>query len=168
MRRRQFARTDCAHAGVTQKELLGQSSSKNGCCSYRYVLNDRYGNPQLEKVSHGGKAAYVEHDPVTGGPLLLRDTDQMSVHLYIANPIDGQIRMVKDNGSSSDVKSFDPFGARDEKVTTTDRDVFDPYRYRFGLVYGGGRVVGELPQPRKDWRQGIGRTVRCRWMVWIN
>lgn len=124
--------------GVTQKQMLGQTSSKKGSYAYSYGLDDRYGNPQVEKVSHGGKDAYVKHDPVTGDPLFLRDTDKTSVHMYIADPINAQIRIVKDNGSSSDVKSFDPFGARDEKVTTNDRDAFDPYRYRFGLVDHGG------------------------------
>lgn len=92
----------------------------------------------IEKIRHGGSTAFVEHDPVTGNPLFLRDIDKKSVHMYISDPVDSDIRLVKDDRATSTYKEFDPYGARDEKVTVVPRDVFDPFRYRFGLVDRGG------------------------------
>lgn len=92
----------------------------------------------VEKVRHDGATAFVEHDPVTGQPLFLRDTDKKSVHMYISDPVDSDITLVKDDGVTATTKEFDPYGARDEKVTVFSRDVFDPFRYRFGLVDRGG------------------------------
>lgn len=125
-------------AGMTQKQLIAQQSSKDGTFVYTHGLNDRYGNPMIEKIRHGGSTAFVEHDPVTGNPLFLRDIDKKSVHMYISDPVDSDIRLVKDDGATSTYKEFDPYGARDEKVTVVPRDVFDPFRYRFGLVDRGG------------------------------
>ena len=125
-------------AGMSQKQLIAQSSSKEGTFVYTHGLNDRYGNPMVEKVRHDGATAFVEHDPVTGAPLFLRDTDKKSVHMYISDPVDSDIRLVKDDGTTSTYKEFDPYGARDEKTTVVSRDVFDPYRYRFGMVDRGG------------------------------
>lgn len=124
-------------AGTTQRELIGQESSKKGSYAYTYGLTDRFGNPMIEKITHEGRAAYIEHDPVTDEPLYLRDTDKTSVHMYIADPVDSDIRMVEDDGGSSDYKEFDPFGAREERISPRDKDKFDPYRYRFGLVDHG-------------------------------
>ncbi|WP_368550344.1 RHS repeat-associated core domain-containing protein [Rothia sp. LK2588] len=39
---------------------------------------------------------------------------------------------------TSTYKEVDPYGAREEKTTVVPRDVFDPLRYRFGLVDRGG------------------------------
>ena len=58
--------------------------------------------------------------------------------MYISDPIDSDIRLVEDDGSSSDYKEFDPYGARHEVYAPSDRDKFDPFRYRFGLVDRGG------------------------------
>lgn len=125
-------------AGVGQQEMVSQSSSKNGSYVYAYGASDRFGNPMIEKITHEGRTAFVEHDPVTDEPLFLRDTDKTSVHMYIADPIDSDIRMVKDDGGSSDYKEFDPFGAAPEKYSPRDKDKFDPYRYRYGIVDHGG------------------------------
>jgi len=125
-------------AGVGQQELVSQSSSKNGSYVYAYGASDRFGNPMIETIRHEGRTAFVEHDPVTDEPLFLRDTDKTSVHMYIADPIDSDIRMVKDDGGSSDYKEFDPFGAAPEKTLLRDKDKFDPYRYRYGIVDHGG------------------------------
>ena len=130
--------TSNTFAGMTQKELIAQSSSGEGTYVYTHGLNDRYGNPLIEKIRHEGRTAYVEHDPVTGNPLFLRDTDRVSTHMYISDPIDSDIRLVEDDGSSSDYKEFDPYGARHEVYAPSDRDKFDPFRYRFGLVDRGG------------------------------
>ena len=125
-------------AGLTQKQLIAQQSSKEGTFVYTHGLSDRFGNPMVEKIRHDGATAFVEHDPVTGTPLFLRDTDKKSVHMYISDPVDSDIRLVKDDGTTSTYKEFDPYGAREEKTTVVPRDVFDPFRYRFGLVDRGG------------------------------
>lgn len=46
--------------------------------------------------------------------------------------------MVKDDASTTMAKEFDPYGAREETSSVMSRDVFDPFRYRFGLVDRGG------------------------------
>lgn len=142
-------------AGMTQKQLIAQQSSKNGTFVYTHGLNDRYGNPMIEKIRHGGSTAFVEHDPVTGNPLFLRDVDKKSVHMYISDPVDSDIRLVKDDGATSTYKEFDPYGARDEKVTVVPRDVFDPFRYRFGLVDRGGTGRYLFGVRFYDPRQGV-------------
>ncbi len=125
-------------AGMSQKQLIAQQSSTEGTFVYTHGLNDRYGNPMIEKIRHDGATAFVEHDPVTGNPLFLRDTDKKSVHMYLSDPVDSDIRLVKDNATTANFKEFDPYGARDEITTVVPRDVFDPFRYRFGLVDHGG------------------------------
>ena len=55
--------------------------------------------------------------------------------MYIADPVDADIRMIDDDGGSSDYKEFDPFGARDEKYSPRDKDKCDPFRYRFKARY---------------------------------
>lgn len=122
-------------AGMSQKQLIAQQSSTEGTFVYTHGLNDRYGNPMIEKIRHDGATAFVEHDPVTGNPLFLRDTDKKSVHMYLSDPVDSDIRLVKDNATTANFKEFDPYGARDEITTVVPRDVFDPFRYRFGLVW---------------------------------
>ncbi|MDO4897718.1 MAG: RHS repeat-associated core domain-containing protein, partial [Rothia sp. (in: high G+C Gram-positive bacteria)] len=141
--------------GMTQKQLMAQESSRDGTFVYTHGLSDRYGNPLIEKIRHDGAVAYVEHDPVTGNPLFLRDMDRKSVHMYISDPVDSDIRLVKDDGSSSTYKEFDPYGARDEKVTVVPRDVFDPFRYRFGLVDRGGTGRFLFGVRWYDPRQGV-------------
>lgn len=125
-------------AGMSQKQLIAQQSSTEGTFVYTHGLNDRYGNPMIEKIRHDGATAFVEHDPVTGNPLFLRDTDKKSVHMYLSDSVDSDIRLVKDNATTANFKEFDPYGARDEITTVVPRDVFDPFRYRFGLVDRGG------------------------------
>lgn len=117
-------------AGTTQAELIGQDSTENGSYAYTYGLTDRFGNPMIEKIRHEGRTAYVEHDPVTDEPLFLRDTDKTSVHMYIADPVDADIRMVEDDGGSSDYKEFDPFGAREEKYSPSSPSSGIPPRPR--------------------------------------
>lgn len=141
--------------GMTQKQLMAQESSRDGTFVYTHGLSDRYGNPMIEKIRHDGAVAYVEHDPMTGNPLFLRDMDRRSVHMYISDPVDSDIRLVKDDGSSSAYKEFDPYGARDEKVTVVPRDVFDPFRYRFGLVDRGGTGRFLFGVRWYDPRQGV-------------
>ena len=113
-------------AGMSQKQLIAQQSSTEGTFVYTHGLNDRHGNPMIEKIRHDGATAFVEHDPVTGNPLFLRDTDKKSVHMYLSDPVDSDIRLVKDNATTANFKEFDPYGARDEITTVVPRDVFDP------------------------------------------
>lgn len=109
----------------------------------------------IEKIRHDGATAFVEHDPVTGNSLFLRDTDKKSVHMYLSDPVDSDIRLVKDNATTANFKEFDPYGARDEITTVVPRDVFDPFRYRFGLVDHGGTGRYLLGVRFYDSNQGV-------------
>lgn len=82
---------------------------------------------------------------MTQKQLIAQESSRSGTFVYIhrlndrfGNPVDADIRLVKDDGASSTYTEFDSYGARPERTTVVPRDVFDPFRYRFSLVDRGG------------------------------
>ncbi|MDJ0358283.1 hypothetical protein [Paenarthrobacter sp. PH39-S1] len=73
------------YAGGSQNELLAESTPK-GYYKLTYGRTDAQGQgqPIIEQLSKDAGTAYIEHDPVTGEPLMLRTSAGMA-SLYITD-----------------------------------------------------------------------------------
>ena len=70
------------YAGASQNELLSQTTPQ-GTYKLTYGRTDAQGMPIIEQLKRNDGTAYIEHDPVTGEPLMLRTSSGMqSLYVY--------------------------------------------------------------------------------------
>ncbi len=100
--------SDYKYAGTTQNEMLEQEKLGH---TYKltYGRMDQQGQPVIEKVSSGGAIAYVETDPVTGEPLMLRTSSGIQA-LYVYGGTGNPVALLTDFASVSYAYAYDPFG----------------------------------------------------------
>ena len=96
------------YAGTTQNEVLQQQKSG---VTYKLVYgrDNQQGQPVVEQVKVGSDTAYVENDPVTGQPLLLR-TSSGTVAMYVFAGVGNPVGLITDSGSLAFAYKFDPYG----------------------------------------------------------
>lgn len=75
-----------------------------------YGRADQQGQPVVEQVNVGGSVGYVEHDPVTGQPLMLRTSNGIQT-LYVSDGIGNPVGLLTDSATQSYAYKFDPYGA---------------------------------------------------------
>jgi RHS repeat-associated protein len=96
------------YAGTSQAEVIQQQTATT---TYKLVYGrtNPVGLPVIEQANVGGVNAYVENDPVTGQPLLLR-TSTGTVSLYVYDGTGNPIALLRDIGNTAHTYVYDPYG----------------------------------------------------------
>ncbi|MFW6187053.1 MAG: RHS repeat-associated core domain-containing protein, partial [Actinomycetota bacterium] len=120
------------YADADQQELVKQNTTR-GDYEYVYGREDAAGNPVIEQVKFDGQTGYVERDPVTGEPLLLRTPSGMQ-SLYVYDGIGNPLALVTSASYVATAYEYDPYG-----VPTLTEDSggagtpVNPYQFKGGL-----------------------------------
>lgn len=121
------------YAGTGQNEMLTQKTVSDGNYAFTYGRTDAQGLPVIEQVQRGTDTAYIEHDPVTGAPLILRTSSGLA-SLYIFDGTGNPAALVTSGASTAFAYTYDPFG-----VPTLTKDSGgngkpqNPYTFKQGL-----------------------------------
>lgn len=96
------------YAGTSQVEVLQQQSAGS---TYQLVYGrtNQVGQPVIEQVKEDGTTAYIENDPVTGQPLMLRSSSGIQT-LYVYDGLGSPVAMLTDYASTAYAYTFDPYG----------------------------------------------------------
>lgn len=97
-----------SYAGTGQNELLSENTT-NGYYTYAYGRADQNGQPVIEQINRDGATAYVEHDPVSGEPLMLRTSTGMQ-SLYVYDGTGNPSVLVTSGAYRAFAYSYDPYG----------------------------------------------------------
>lgn len=120
------------YAGASQQELVKQTTTR-GNYEYVYGRTDAVGNPVIEQIKYDGSTGYVERDPVTGEPLMLRTPSGMQ-SLYVYDGTGNPTALVTNSGYTATAYEYDPYG-----VPTLTEDSggwgtpVNPYQFKGGL-----------------------------------
>lgn len=120
------------YAGTTQNEMLTQKS-QGGNYEFVYGRTDAQGLPIIEQVERDNSTAYVEHDPVTGAPLILRTSSGLA-SLYIFDGTGNPAALITSGAYTAFAYTYDPYG-----VPTLTKDSGgngkpqNPYTFKQGL-----------------------------------
>ncbi|MFC8304278.1 RHS repeat-associated core domain-containing protein [Specibacter sp. NPDC057265] len=97
-----------SYAGSGQNELLTQQNP-GANFEFTYGRTDANGQPTIEQIKRNNFTAYVEHDPVTGEPLMLRTSTGMQ-SLYIYDGTGNPAALVTSESYKAFAYNYDPFG----------------------------------------------------------
>lgn len=97
-----------SYAGTSQDEVLTQQSP-GGTYAYTYGRTDAQGLSVIEQVKHESLTAYIEHDPVTGEPLMLRTSSGMQ-SLYVQDGLGNPVALVTSAPYTAFAYEYDPYG----------------------------------------------------------
>lgn len=120
------------YAGTSQNEMLTQKS-QGGNYEFVYGRTDAVGLPIIEQVKRDNSTAYVEHDPVTGEPLILRTSSGLA-SLYIFDGTGNPAALITSGAYTAFAYTYDPYG-----VPTLTKDsggngkTQNPYTFKQGL-----------------------------------
>ena len=98
---------DYKYAGTSQVEVL-KRQLPDATLRLVYGRTDQHGNPVIEQARFDTEKAYIDNDPVTGQPLLLRTTG--SVSLYVYSGTGNPIANLRDSGGTGYTLTYDPYG----------------------------------------------------------
>jgi RHS repeat-associated protein len=120
------------YAGASQNELLAQTTPQ-GNYQYTYGRTDAHGQPIIEQLKHDTTTAYIEHDPVTGEPLMLRTSNGMQ-SLYITDGTGNPTALSTSASNTAFTYEYDPYGAASlypgsDALSTSQ----NPYTFKNGL-----------------------------------
>ncbi|QCR42146.1 hypothetical protein C1N74_16340 (plasmid) [Microbacterium sp. SGAir0570] len=96
------------YAGTSQVEIL-QQQNETATRKLTYGRTNQVGQPILEQAQVGSVTAYLENDPVTGQPLMLR-TSTGTVSLYVYDGLGNPTAIVRDIGGTGYTYQYDPYG----------------------------------------------------------
>ena len=96
------------YAGTSQVEIL-QQQNETATRKLTYGRTNQVGQPILEQAQVGSVTAYLENDPVTGQPLMLR-TSTGTVSLYVYDGLGNPAAIVRDIGGTGYTYQYDPHG----------------------------------------------------------
>jgi RHS repeat-associated protein len=120
------------YAGTGQNEILHQPTTK-GNYEYTYGRTDQNGQPIIEQVEWNNQTAYVEHDPVTGEPLMLRTSTGMQ-SLYVYDGTGNPAILVTNASYRAFAYSYDPYGTPTLTVDSGGNGtVQNPYTFKNGV-----------------------------------
>ncbi|MEV8183409.1 RHS repeat-associated core domain-containing protein [Specibacter sp. NPDC078692] len=121
-----------SYAGTNQNELLSQTTA-TGTYQIAYGRTDAQGLPVIEQYKKGSQTAYVENDPVTGQPLMLRTSSGM-VSLYVYDGTGNPAALLTSGPNTAFVYQYDPYGVptltEDSGGLGTSQN---PYTFKAGI-----------------------------------
>ncbi|GAA4424077.1 hypothetical protein GCM10023169_20450 [Georgenia halophila] len=85
-------------------------TTPEGTYRYTYGRTGATGKPTIEQVRHGNDTAYLENDPTTGQPIVLRTASGMQ-SLYIYDHLGSPIALITQAPYPAFAYTFDPYGA---------------------------------------------------------
>ena len=141
------------YAGAAQNELLSQTTPK-GTYQLTYGRTDAQGQPVIEQLKKDNLTAYIEHDPVTGEPLMLRTSSGMQ-SLYVYDGTGNPAALLTSGEYVAFAYAYDPYG----KPTLTEDSgglgvPQNPYTFKIGLQ---DRATGWVKYGQRWYNPGIGR-----------
>ena len=98
-----------------------------------YGRTDQQGQPVVEQVNFNGSTGYVEHDPVTRQPLMLRTSNGIQT-LYVSDGTGNPVALLTDYSTQSYAYKYDPYGTA--VLTTGGGNVGtqqNPYLFKGGI-----------------------------------
>ncbi|MFQ4150211.1 RHS repeat-associated core domain-containing protein [Arthrobacter sp. LAPM80] len=120
-----------SYAGASQNELLAQTTP-TATYSYTYGRTDTQGQPIIEQVHENANTAYIEHDPVTGEPLMLRTSSGLQ-SLYVNDGTGNPVGVITTAGYPGFTYTYDPYGAPTLTQTAGGNGVpQNPYLFKQG------------------------------------
>lgn len=120
------------YAGTNQVEVLQQQSNDR---NYKLVYGrtNQIGLPVVEQVQAGDSLAYIENDPVTGEPLMLRSSSGIET-LYVYDGLGSPVAMLTDYATRAYAYTFDPFGTAVLTAGGTGNGVKEnPFLFKGGI-----------------------------------
>ena len=146
------------YAGASQNEVTRQAGP-NATTDLVYGRTDPNGLPIIEQATRSGTSggngtAYIEHDPVTGEPLLLRTSSGMqSLYIYDANA--NPLALLTSGSYVALASSFDPYGV---ETVTTDSGGLGSYQNPYTFAQGlRDRVTGWIKYGQRWYDPTSGR-----------
>lgn len=142
-----------SYAGASQNELLAQTTP-TATYSYTYGRTDAQGQPIIEQVLENANTAYIEHDPVTGEPLMLRTSSGLQ-SLYVNDGIGNPIGVITTAGYPGFTYSYDPYGVPTLTQTAGGNGVpQNPYLFKQGTQ---DRTTGWVKYGARYYNPATGR-----------
>lgn len=141
------------YAGSSQVEVL-QQQTPTSTYQLVYGRTNSTGLPVIEQVKIGGNTAYIENDPVTGQPLMLR-TSSGTEALYVYSGTGNPIALALGTGSLIVTSTYDPYGvvvASAGSSTTAGNQ--NPYGFKSGIQ---DRATGWVHFGNRWYNPAIGR-----------
>lgn len=96
------------YADTSQNEMVTQQTPEANYV-FVYGRTDAHGLPIIEQIKRNNSMAYVEHDPVTGAPLILRTSSGMA-SLYIFDGTGNPAALVTSGSYTAFATTYDPYG----------------------------------------------------------
>jgi len=96
------------YAGTSQVEVL-QQQTPTATYNLVYGRTNQVGQPVIEQAKIGSVTAYVDNDPVTGQPLMLR-TSTGTVSLYVYDGTGNPTAILRDFAGAGYTYQYDPYG----------------------------------------------------------
>jgi len=125
--------TTYTYAGTSENRVLSQSSSSGKVYNLTYGRSDAQGQPVIEQYHVIGTTAYVENDPTTGQPLMLRTTSGIAC-LYVDDGIGNPVGLLTDFAVNAFSLSYDPYGVPTLTAGGTgDGYTQNPYLFKSGI-----------------------------------
>ncbi|MFJ4174698.1 RHS repeat-associated core domain-containing protein [Microbacterium sp. NPDC089696] len=141
------------YAGTSQVEVLQQEDNSR---NYKLVYGrtNQVGLPVIEQVQAGNSRAYIENDPVTGEPLMLRSSSGIET-LYVYDGLGSPVALLTDFASQSYAYNFDPYGTAVLTAGGTGNGaVENPFLFKGGIQ---DRATGWVHYGNRWYNPTLGR-----------
>lgn len=124
--------TTYTYAGTSETKVLSESGSQ-GTYKITYGRSDQYGNAVIEQYQVGSVTAFVENDPGTGAPVMLRTSNGIQC-LYVDDGIGNPVALLTDAAYAAYVLTYDPYGtAVVAKGGTGNGYTQNPFTFKGGI-----------------------------------
>ncbi|MCM3780652.1 RHS repeat-associated core domain-containing protein [Microbacterium hydrocarbonoxydans] len=145
---------DYKYAGTNQVEVLQQESNER---DYKLVYGrtNQVGLPIVEQVQAGDLTAYIENDPVTGEPLMLRSSSGVET-LYVYDGLGSPVAMLTDYSAVAYAYTFDPYGTAvlSDEGTGGNGQKQNPFLFKGGIQ---DRATGWVHYGNRWYNTTLGR-----------
>jgi RHS repeat-associated protein len=145
---------DYKYAGTNQVEVLQQESNER---DYKLVYGrtNQVGLPIVEQVQAGDLTAYIENDPVTGEPLMLRSSSGVET-LYVYDGLGSPVAMLTDYSAVAYAYTFDPYGTAvlSDEGTGGNGQKQNPFLFKGGIQ---DRATGWVHYGNRWYNTALGR-----------
>jgi RHS repeat-associated protein len=120
------------YAGASQNRVLSEGTP-TGTYSLTYGRDNQQGQPIIEQVTTPQGQGYVEHDPVTGDPLLLR-TASGKQSLYVYDGTGNPTALLTSDSYVAFAYTYDPYGVATLTANSGGNGVpQNPYLFKGGI-----------------------------------
>ncbi|WP_267545084.1 RHS repeat domain-containing protein [Arthrobacter sp. H14-L1] len=120
------------YAGGSQNEVLSETTPQ-GDYKVTYGRTDAQGQPVIEQYTKDALTAYVDHDPVTGEPLMLRTASGKQA-LYVHDGTGNPAALITNDPYVAFAYDYDPYGTPVlTQVSGGNAVSQNPYTFKDGI-----------------------------------